>query len=206
VGYIKGGLIVLGVARVGREFYELSSPKVARLALGKILVRVNKGMRISGTIVETEAYRGARDPASHAYSGKTKRNEVMFGEAGHAYVYLSYGVHQCLNLTAEPLGTPAAVLVRALEPSEGIETMKRNRGVEVVRELTSGPGKLTEALGITSGFDGEDMVTSKRLFLEEGKQVNRIRSSTRIGVSVGADRKWRFYIEGNEFVSRGRPS
>ena len=194
------------MTRIGREFYELPSPRVARLVLGKVLVRVENGKRLAGMIVETEAYRGIRDPASHAYGGKTKRNEVMFGEAGHAYVYLSYGVHQCLNITTDRIGTPAAVLIRALEPSEGIQRLKRNRGVEEVRDLTSGPGRPTQALDIAAEFNGEDMVTSRRLFLEDGEEVRRVRTSTRIGISTGTERRWRFYVDGNQFVSEGKQS
>jgi DNA-3-methyladenine glycosylase len=130
----------------------------------------------------------------------------MFGEAGHAYVYISYGVHQCLNVTTEPLGNPSAVLIRALEPCEGIERMKQNRGVDEILDIANGPGKLTEALRISYDFNGEDLVTSDRLFLEEGKEVRRVGSSTRIGISTGTGRRWRFFVDGNEFVSRGTPS
>ena len=172
--------------------------------LGKKLVRVVEGTRLSGIIVEVEAYRGFGDPASHAYKGKTARNAVMFGEPGRAYVYLSYGVHQCLNLTCEPGGTPAAVLVRALEPLEGTDRMKVNRGISSLRELASGPGRLTEALAIGSDFDGEDLVTSDRLFLEEGERSVSVGTSSRIGVSTGTERRWRFFVRGCMFVSKGR--
>jgi DNA-3-methyladenine glycosylase len=164
------------------------------------------GRRLAGVIVETEAYRGSLDPASHAYHGRTKRNEVMFGEPGHAYVHLSYGVNECLNITTEPTGTPAAVLIRALEPTEGIDRMKRRRETKEIRELTSGPGKLTEALGISLDFNGEDLVNSKELFLEEGEARHDIRASTRIGISAGKNQRWRYFVGGNEFVSRARPS
>jgi DNA-3-methyladenine glycosylase len=179
---------------------------VARKVLGKTLVRVVGGRRLSGTIVEVEAYRGPKDPASHAFRGRTARNEVMFGEPGRAYVYFSYGFHQCLNLTCEPYGTPAAVLVRALEPLEGIDEMERNRGTSLLHELASGPGKLTQALAITADFNGEDLTTSDRLFLEEGREVVSVGTSSRIGITRGMERRWRFFVKGNEFVSRKRPS
>ncbi|HYC12360.1 MAG TPA: DNA-3-methyladenine glycosylase [Nitrososphaerales archaeon] len=192
--------------RLGRAFYAASSPVVARNALGKVLVRVREGRRLSGIIVETEAYRGSGDPASHAYHGKTRRNEVMFGEPGHAYVYFTYGNHFCLNLTCEPTGKPAAVLVRAIEPMEGIDVMKGNRGVEDVRNLTSGPGKLTKALGIARVLNGEDLVTSARLFLEEGMKPSGVGTSPRVGVTEGGERNWRFFARGSLFLSPGRPS
>jgi DNA-3-methyladenine glycosylase len=118
--------------RIGRKFFERYTPRVAREILGFELVRIVEGKRLSGIIVEAEAYRGNRDPASHAYMGRTKRNEVMFGEAGHAYVYFTYGFHHLLNITTESPGTPGAVLIRALEPREGVGEMARNRGVDQV--------------------------------------------------------------------------
>ena len=192
--------------RLGRNFYAARSPEVARRALGSVLVRILDGKRLSGVIVETEAYRGSRDPASHAYRGRTNRNEVMFGEPGHAYVYFTYGNHFCLNLTCEPPGTPAAVLVRAVEPRDGIEEMKHNRGVERVQEFANGPGKLTKALRIGKDFNGEDLVTSSRLFLEAGERPLRIARSSRIGITEGTEHKWRYFAEGNPFVSPGRPA
>ncbi len=194
------------MARVGRGFFEAKSPYVARRVLGKLLVRVADGKRLSGTIVETEAYRGSEDPASHAYMGRTKRNAAMFGEPGHAYVYFSYGANFCLNLTCERAGTPAAVLVRALEPREGMDEMKRNRSTDAVRDLTSGPGKLTQAMGIDLDFNGEDLVTSDRLFLEDGEGPKAVATSTRVGISRGTGLEWRYFAAGNQFVSKSAPS
>jgi DNA-3-methyladenine glycosylase len=194
------------LTRLGRVFFEDDAPRVARKVIGKLVVRVVEGKRLSGVIAEAEAYRGAKDPASHAYRGKTKRNEVMFGEPGHAYVYFTYGNHFCLNLTCEPAGVPAAVLVRAIEPREGIEEMKGRRGVQKVEEVASGPGKLTKALGIGKDLNGEDLVTSDRLFLEEGERPRRVASSSRVGTSSGTEYMWRYFVEGSPFVSRGRPS
>jgi DNA-3-methyladenine glycosylase len=192
------------LARIGRSFYERPTPQVAREALGNMLVRVVEGRRLSGLIVETEAYRGSRDPASHAYRGKTTRNAVMFGEAGHAYVYFTMGLHHCLNLTTEERGTPGAVLVRAIEPCEGVDEMKKNRGIGDVVGIANGPGKLTEALSINRELNGEDMVTSERLFLEEGERVSNAGTSPRIGISKGVSRRWRFFVRGSKFVSKGR--
>lgn len=174
--------------------------------LGSRLVRIVGGRRLSGIVVETEAYRGRRDPASHAYRGKTRRNEVMFGPAGHAYVYFTMGAHHCLNVTTEPEGTPAAVLIRAIEPVEGVGAMKSNRELDDVRRLASGPGNLARALSIDGSLNGEDLVRSKRLFLEEGRKTGQVASSSRVGISRGTSLRWRFYVKGNAFVSKGRPS
>lgn len=194
------------MARVERGFFERYTPKVARGLIGCRLVRTLSRERLSGTIVETEAYRGHRDPASHAYRGKTKRNEVMFGPAGHAYVYFTMGVHYCLNITTEQEGAAAAVLLRAIEPLEGAERMKRNRGTNNVTRLASGPGNLTRALGIDRELNGEDMITSPRLFVEQGFSTGKIGISSRVGVSAGKSLRWRFYAEGNPFASKGMSS
>jgi DNA-3-methyladenine glycosylase len=156
--------------------------------------------------VEVEAYRGTEDPASHAYRGMTRRNVVMFGEPGHAYVYFTMGMHWCLNVTTEEPGTAGAVLVRALEPLEGIETMKRRRGKQSLEGLTNGPAKLTQALGIDGSMNGENLVKSQRLFLEAGRRLEEVGASSRVGISSGTERKWRFFLKGNRFVSRGKPS
>jgi DNA-3-methyladenine glycosylase len=192
--------------RIPRSFYEATAPVVARKVLGKVLVRKVSGERLSGRIVETEAYRGSKDPASHAFRGLTRRNAVMFGEGGHAYVYLSYGLNHCLNLTCEPKGRAAAVLVRALEPLEGIDSMMAIRQVSDVYQLASGPGKLTQALRIDGKFNGEDLVTSRRLFIEEGDVVRGVSSGPRVGITRGAEYSWRFFVRGNKFVSKGRPT
>jgi DNA-3-methyladenine glycosylase len=170
------------------------------------LVRTMHGARLSGVIVEVEAYRGAKDPASHAYRGRSRRNEVMYGPPGHAYVYFTMGMHHCLNITTEPEGIAAAVLIRALEPLEGIEEMRRNRGVEGIRNLASGPGNLTKALGIDMSLNGEDIVRSRSLFLEPGKSPIEVGTSARVGVSRGVSFRWRFFVRENAFVSKGRPS
>jgi DNA-3-methyladenine glycosylase len=190
------------VERLGRSFFSRYTPEVARELLGCLLVRRIGKRTLSGKIVEVEAYRGIDDPASHSYRGATKRSSIMFGEAGHVYVFFSYGNHWCLNFTTEAEGQPGAVLVRALEPIEGIEQMVRNRGVSELARLTDGPGKLTKALSIDGGFNGEDVVNSKRLYLLGQKEPVRAATSARIGISRGQDRQWRFFVEGNLFVSK----
>ena len=192
-------------SRLPRRFFQRYTPDVARDLVGCRLVRVVGGQMLSGVVVETEAYRGSRDPASHAFQGKTPRNEVMFGPAGHAYVYFTMGMHFCLNVTTEPDGVPAAVLLRALQPVEGIQAMMENRGVGDLRRLASGPGNLTKALRIDRDLNGEDIVESDRLRLEPGNAVP-VGVSTRVGVSSGKTRRWRFYAKENPFVSKGKPS
>ena len=191
--------------RLGRDFYERWAVDVARDLLGKLLVRRIDGRILVGRIVEVEAYRGSDDPASHAYRGKTERNKIMFDRGGLAYIYLAYGIHRLLNVTAEPLGKPAAVLIRALEPIDGIEVMMRFRGTSDLSALTSGPGKLTEALKIGLELNGLDLTTSDELFIaDDGFRGFEVGSSPRIGVKDR--RKWRFYIKGNRFVSRPEKS
>ncbi len=194
------------MARLGRAFYERYTPEVARDLLGCRLVRVDGGRRLSGVIVETEAYRGSRDPASHAYGGRTARNSVMFGEAGHAYLYFIYGFHHCLNVTTEGHGIPGAVLLRAMEPLEGADEMARNRHLREGAHLADGPGRLTQALGMDRRMNGEDMVTSDALYIENGPRPRRIGVSSRVGITAATGRKWRYFVVGSRFVSRGKPS
>jgi len=187
-----------------RSFYERYAVDVAKSLLGKLLVRELEGRFLVGKIVEVEAYRGIDDPASHAYRGKTPRNYIMWEAPGLAYIYLAYGVNWCLNIVAEPKGCPAAVLIRALEPLEGIEVMRKNRGVARLRDLTSGPGKLTQAMSIDSRFNGWDLTKGKLLYVAEPPSLENfdIVATRRIGIKRGLDKKWRFYIKGNLFVSR----
>jgi len=192
--------------RLPRSFFEDYTPSVAKRLLGQLLVRRIGRRFLSGILVEVEAYRGRDDPASHAFRGETPRNRVMFGEVGKAYVYFTYGFHHCLCVKTERKGVPGAILVRALEPLEGIELMKKNRGKEELTELASGPGKLTQALKIDRRLNGEDLVLSERLFLARGKDAAlEIRDSSRIGVDRGLEFRWRYFIGGNQFVSRGKP-
>jgi DNA-3-methyladenine glycosylase len=194
------------LTRLRREFFERYTPRVAKDLLGCRLMRVDRGTILSGIIVETEAYRGLRDPASHAYRGKTPRNEVMFGPAGCAYVYFTMGVHYCLNVTTELPGDPGAVLLRAIEPVEGVSQMVRNRGVDAPVHVADGPGRLTRALGIDRRFNGEDLTISDALYIESGVRPSRIGISSRVGISRAVTRKWRFFVAGSKFVSSGKPA
>ncbi len=192
------------MGRFPRSFFARYTPEVARDMIGAVLVSKSKGVTTSGTIVETEAYRGANDPASHAYRGITKRTEVMFGEAGHAYLYYIYGNHYCINVTTERKGEPGAVLIRALAPLRGIQAMRERRRVEDIRNLASGPGKLTKAMGIDGSLNGEDLVNSRRLYLLQGRVAGEIGVSPRIGLSVAKETEWRYFLRDSEFVSGGR--
>jgi len=188
--------------KLNRNFYNQSTLKVAKELLGKYLVVRKNGKLLSGKIVETEAYIGYKDPASHAYRGMTPRNMVMFGDPGYAYVYFTYGMHHCLNLVTEKKGYPAAVLIRALEPTGGIDSMKKRRKRKDLTDLASGPAKLCQALGVDLELNGTDLC-SDILFVEDrGEAIEKIGYSSRIGIMEENQRKWRFFIRNNEFVSR----
>jgi DNA-3-methyladenine glycosylase len=177
---------------------------VASDLVGTKLVRTIKSHRLAGTIVETEAYGYRDDPASHARMGITGRNAVMFGDVGRAYVYLTYGSHFCVNVSARSGNVEAgAVLIRGLEPLEGVEVMKRFRPVENIFSLTSGPGKLTQALRIDSLLNGVDMTDPQsELHIEFGEKPKSIVATTRIGITKAAERTWRFIDASSPFVSR----
>jgi len=192
---------------LSRRFYLRSPDAVARDLLGKVLVRKLKGERLSGRIVETEAYFGQDDPAAHAFAGKTARNAVLFGPPGFAYVYFIYGMYSCLNVSCEPEGQPGGVLIRALEPLAGQMTMARLRGFAASakpRLLTSGPGRLCQALGITrAGHNALDVISPKSelQILDDGFRPGSILATPRIGIRKAVEWPHRFLIEGNEFVS-----
>lgn len=187
-----------------RGFYTRETLTVAEELLGKKLVRYTNNTRLVGKIVEVEAYRGSDDPGSHAYRGMTPRNRLMFGKGGFAYVYFTYGMHYCFNVVTESQNAPGAVLIRALEPLDGIETMRKNRGNKNVLDLTNGPAKLTEAMNITKKQNGLDLTRSKELFISEPKVKENFEfvPTKRIGIKVGVDKPWRFYMRDNKFVSR----
>jgi DNA-3-methyladenine glycosylase len=183
-----------------RDFYERGTVDVARDLLGQVLIHG----AAAGIIVETEAYLGGDDLASHSAAGITDRTRVIFGPPGHAYVYLSYGMHDCLNIVAEPAGTPGCVLIRALEPVQGLDVMRSRRPkARTDRDLTSGPGKLTRALGITRKDTGVDVTRGNLVVMTRlGVPRFEIEVTPRIGITRCADLPLRFLIKGNRFVSR----
>ncbi|HEX4669933.1 MAG TPA: DNA-3-methyladenine glycosylase [Solirubrobacterales bacterium] len=186
--------------RLKRAFFERSVHDVARDMVGCRLFFDGVG----GTIVETESYE-RDDPACHAYVGLTDRTEILFGPPGRAYVYLSYGIHSLLNAVAEPEGEAAAVLIRALEPTAGLEAMRARRGDRSDDQLCSGPGKLTEALGIGLERNGADLGSDPFLLLAPEGPAPEIVTGPRIGISKAVERPWRFSAAGSRFVSRPRP-
>jgi DNA-3-methyladenine glycosylase len=188
--------------KLKREFYNRPTLKVAKDLLGKYLVVQKRKKILSGKIVETEAYIGSDDPACHASKGMTPRNRVMFGPPGHAYIYFTYGMYHCLNLITEEDGFPAAVLIRAIEPVQGIDLMMRRRGKRNLKNLTSGPGKLCQALGLDRSLNGEDLCSGKIWVEERGEKAGLIKSDSRVGITEGKNKKWRLYISNNEFVSK----
>jgi len=192
-----------------RSFYDRDPRVVSRELLGKVLVRRRRHRFLTARIVEVEAYLGNNDPAAHAFAGRTLRNAVLFGPPGHAYVYFIYGNHYCLNVSCLPDGTPGGVLFRALEPITGIEEMARARGIEVARSrdlplLTSGPGRLAEAFGITRKRDNAKDLTSpdSDLYItDDGYRVREVLATPRIGITKAAELPLRYVIAGNRFVS-----
>jgi DNA-3-methyladenine glycosylase len=188
--------------RLAPDFFDRSVQRVARDLIGCVVTHGHT----AGVIVETESYH-AEDPACHAFNGRTARNEVLFGPPGHAYVYFSYGVHNLLNFVAEPEGEAAAVLVRALEPVAGIDLMRRRRGVERLQDLCSGPGKLTQALGVGLELNGVSLGRGPLAVLAREADWRRPRmvTSPRVGISKATDLPWRFSAAGNPHVSRPRP-
>lgn len=188
---------------LSKDFYERDPALVAKDLLGKILVRKINSEILSGKIVETEAYYGENDPASKAYKGRKMFNELMFMDVGKAFIYMVHG-NWLLNIVAHLKGDVGAVLIRAIEPLKGIETMRKNRNVKGVCDLASGPGKLTKALEITKELNGID-VTKKnsQLLVVEGKSEGlQICSSHRIGVKADLPQKLRFFVNGSKFVSK----
>ncbi len=191
---------------LGREFYERDTCAVARALLGQRLVRrLPSGEVLGGLIVETEAYLWD-DPACHAFRGETPRCRTMFGAPGHAYVYFTYGLHTMLNVVTAPQGIGEAVLIRALEPTQGMDTMQALRGAGVpAKDLTNGPGKLAQALALVhtrdDGLDITDPHSALQIVAGPGGQ-GEIAAAVRIGISQATDRLWRYYLRGNRWVSR----
>jgi DNA-3-methyladenine glycosylase len=196
--------------RLPRAFFARPSTEVAPELLGRFLVRrLPDGTRLRGRLVEVEAY-GPNDPASHAFGGPTPRNLVMFGPPGRLYVYFTYGMHFCANVVTGRDGEGSAVLLRAIEPLEGLESMAAHRNCSEPRLLCSGPGRLTQALAIGRAENGADLVRGSEVFLTAGEPIRRrvVARTTRVGVGTGpgARPRWRYLERGNAFVSPGRPS
>ncbi|MBA4313203.1 MAG: DNA-3-methyladenine glycosylase [Chlorobiaceae bacterium] len=201
--------------KLPRSFYLRPTLTVAKELLGKYLIRKIGDRTLVGKIVEVEAYLGKNDPASHAYRGITKRNEVMFKKGGHLYVYFTYGMHFCANIVTGDEGKGSAVLLRAIEPIEGMEAIMKNRGIEWIDgvmdrwsygkllNLTNGPAKLCEAFNIKREQNGTDL-RQDDIFIARGELIarNQIGSSTRIGITSATEKKWRFYIKENPYVSK----
>ncbi len=188
-------------------FYARDTVVVAKALLGQLLVSVVGGRRCLARIVETEAYVGPHDPACHAAGWRrTPRNEVLYGPPGLAYVYFTYGMHWCVNVVTEPEGYPAAVLLRAAEPLEGLATMRRRRGRVPDLALAAGPARLTQALGIDRRLNGHRLA-SRPLWIAAGEAApaRQVVAGPRVGIRVAADWKLRFYVRDNPFVSRPRP-
>jgi len=202
---------------LGRDFYDRDPVTVARELLGKLLIRRQGRKLLAGRIVEDEAYLGAEDPAAHAYSGRTPRNAVLFGPPGHAYVYFIYGNHYCLNVSCMPEGNAGCVLLRAMEPVAGIGEMAQARGVELgsstglasLRLISSGPGRLSQALGITRERDNAKDLTSPLSdlwFADDRVTPRQIIATPRIGIRKAVEEPFRFGIAGNPYVSAKRVS
>lgn len=204
--------------KLPRSFFTRATLRVARDLLGTFIVRKTPGGRLAGMIVEVEAYLGENDPASHAFRGRTKRNDVMFLRGGHLYVYFTYGMHYCCNVVSGREGAGRAVLIRAIEPVEGIGVMYRNRGRALKTKaarpcaaidpgLTNGPAKLCRALGITMRENGTDLLAdeifiARRAGDKRDRPQDRTISAGRIGIRYGREKKWRFYFGENPYVSR----
>ncbi len=193
---------------LARDFYARRTLEVAEDLLGKVLVHRTREGITSGVIVEAEAYIGEDDPACHASLGRTPRNEPLFGPPGFAYVYLNYGVHYLVNAVTEADGYPGAVLIRALQPLDGIGLMKKRRAPDGraidEHDLCSGPGNLTRALGITIKDNRQDLSDSTLTIEDRGISVGAIATGPRIGIRVAVERPWRYWVEGHRSVSGHR--
>jgi len=188
------------------SFYSRSTLKVLEDLIGKVLVRKSEDGLTSGVIVEAEAYTGEDDPASYAFSGRTKRSEIMYGPPGRAFVHFTYGMHHMLNLVTEREEFPAAILIRALEPREGISLMKKRRQTEELINLCSGPAKICQAFGIDRSHNGGSLFSSRSpIFIKEGERRKEGREEliwkSRIGIQQGKERLWRAYLKGSPFIS-----
>ena len=192
--------------RLERQFYATPTLELAEKLLGKIFVRILPGnIRLKGRIVETEAYLGLQDEACHAWRGKTARNQIMFRAPGTMYVYFTYGNHYLLNIVSEPENSAGAVLVRAMEPVEGVQFMQKQRGTDIFTNLMSGPGKLTQALAIDGSCNGKELFDDE-FFIENASPLPKemIGTSIRVGISRSRELPWRKFIRNNPHVSKSK--
>ena len=199
-----GSEVIVRPHLLPRSFYNRPTLTVAEQLLGKVLVHRTPTGVTAGMIVETEAYIGEDDPACHAAPGPTRRNAPLYGTPGHAYVYLNYGSHYLVNAVTEAEGHPAAVLIRALEPVEGVALMRRRRGVTADvadTDLCRGPGNLTRAMGITLADNLLDLVSGRLGVEDRGYTVDAVSRGPRIGIRVGTERPWRCWVTGHPSVS-----
>ena len=195
--------------KLSKSFYCRDLLTVAKELLGKVMVKKNTKNLLTARIVEVEAYNGDIDKAAHSYGGKTERNRVMFNEGGYFYVYLSYGVHHCCNIVTGFKDKGTAVLIRAVEPLNGLDVMIKNRfgrklkNDKEIINLTSGPGKVCKALGINRNHSGIDLTGNKIFLIDQSKvKASEIGISKRIGITKSTNYPWRFYIKENKFLSR----
>lgn len=190
--------------KLDRDFYERPTLQVATELLGKYIVFKHPQKKLTARIVEVEAYIGKGDPACHAARGKTKRTQVMFGPGGYSYIYFIYGMYHCLNFVTEAQNRPAAVLLRAAEPENGIEIMQKNSPGKKTPVLLSGPGCFCRSFGLTTEQSGLDL-TKGSLYLEDrGMKVKKIKRTTRVGINIGTDKMWRFFDKDSPAVSATR--
>ncbi|RPI18393.1 MAG: DNA-3-methyladenine glycosylase [Ignavibacteriae bacterium] len=189
--------------RLNKDFFLRSTINIAKELVGKIICRKWGNRTLMGMIVETEAYPGINDPASHTYIGKTKRNESMFEEGGIAYVYFTYGNHYCFNVVTGLKDKGSGVLIRGVEPLDGIDIMMNNRNVTDIYNLTNGPGKFAHAFGIDKNLNAADLLNGNDIFLLESEEdiKHKIAKSKRIGITKNTEKLYRFYIIDNPFVS-----
>ncbi|GAB6138609.1 DNA-3-methyladenine glycosylase [Halanaerobaculum tunisiense] len=194
--------------RLGADFYQQDALTVAKQLIGQVIVRHLEGTKVKCRIVETEAYIGPEDKACHAYQNKrTNRTEAMFGPAGFTYIYLIYGLHHCFNIVTGRQDKPEAVLIRAVEPLTGIDTIQNRRQIKsnLKKDLTNGPGKLCEALQIDKSFNQYDLTSGEELYLSKQEEGFSIATSPRINIDYAQEytkKEWRFFIPDNPFVSQ----
>ncbi len=189
--------------KINNSFFPCTTKELAKKLLGKVIVRELNGEFLIGRIVEAEAYLDKNDFASHSAVGLTKRNEVMFGEAGLIYIYFTYGMHYCFNIVSGEKGKGSAVLIRAVEPLEGIEVMFENRKIKNFGDLTNGPSKFCQAFKIEKSMNGIDLKKSEKIFIADSNDYKfEIGVSRRIGIVKSSEKMLRFFIKGNKFLSR----